>query len=151
MTQLTKLEKFCLDAFLINGDADTAYTVSRETPPKSREDILHRIALRWIRSKNVQDYLTERRAGNLIKQKDSALVGKFRSKDNILSALEAELPTLHGKDRLDALMRIADLQQLKREETKPDEERVHFYLPMPMCEECPNRINLWNGSRNKET
>ncbi len=59
-----------------------------------------------------------------------------------LSALEAELPVLRGKDRLDALMKIADLQQMKREENQPEEEKIHYYLPLEICKNCPNRKNL---------
>jgi hypothetical protein len=148
---LTKEEQFCLDAFIINRNADMAYLLSRPKPSNAKPDILHRMAMRWLRSKPVKEYIERQSLAFFTADKTSKLVGKFRSKDSVLSALEAELPVLRGKDRLDALMKIADLQQMKREETQPNEERVHFYLPMPMCEECPNRINLWNGSRNKET
>ena len=148
---MTEIEKFCLDAYIVNRNADTAYLLSRPTPSKAKPDILHKMAMRWLRSKPVKEYIDKQSMAFFTQDKTSKLVGKFRDKDAVLSALEAELPVLRGKDRLDALMKIADLQQMKREETQPEDERVHFYLPMPMCEECPNRINLWNGSRNKET
>lgn len=61
--------------------------------------------------------------------------GQFREKSAILAALEEELPNLRGKDRVDALMKIADLQQMKKEETQTEEERVIFYLPL-RCKSC---------------
>ena len=50
--------------------------------------------------------------------------------------------TLQGKDKVDVLNRIADLQQMKKEETKNEEERVHYYLPLPVCDNCKYKKNL---------
>jgi len=150
---LTPEEMFCLDAFLISGDADMAFRLSRKRPKKEEPPTFHRQALRWLRDEQVQKYLEERKAVIFHRSKDAETIGKFRDKDTILSALEAELPTLKGKDRLDCLMRIADLQQMKKEETKNDEERVHYYLPLPICKDCPNRKKLgkneWEATEKK--
>lgn len=61
--------------------------------------------------------------------------GQFREKSEILDALAEELPNLRGKDRVDALMKIADLQQMKKEETAEEVERVIYYLPL-RCNSC---------------
>ena len=59
--KLTDKEKFCLDAYIVNGDTDMAYTLSRQKPPTATEN-LHRLALRWLRRPEVKAYLEERRA-----------------------------------------------------------------------------------------
>lgn len=148
--ELTEIEKFCLDSYIVNHNADMAYLLSRPKASNAKPDIQHRLAMRWLRSKPVKEYVDKQSMAFFTQDKTSKLIGRFRSKDSVLSALEAELPVLRGKDRLDALVKIADLQQLKRTEEKPDEERVHFYLPMPMCENCPNRHFLGNSKRNTE-
>jgi hypothetical protein len=49
---------------------------------------------------------------------------------------------LDGKEKADILNRIADLQQMKKEELKKEDERVHFYLPLQVCKDCPNKNKL---------
>lgn len=69
------------------------------------------------------------------KKKKEGNRGQFREKSEILDALADELPNLRGKDRVDALMKMADLQQMKKEETAEEEERVIYYLPL-RCKSC---------------
>ena len=60
---------------------------------------------------------------------------QYRDKDSVLTGLEQTLPYLKGKDRADVLMKIADLQQMKKDENTEEEETVHYYLPM-QCYRC---------------
>ena len=60
---------------------------------------------------------------------------QYRDKDAVLSGLEQTLPYLRGKDRADVLMKIADLQQMKKDENTEEEETVHYYLPL-QCYRC---------------
>lgn len=62
-------------------------------------------------------------------------VVQYRDKDAVLSGLEQTLPYLRGKDRADVLMKIADLQQMKKDENTEEEETVHYYLPL-QCYRC---------------
>lgn len=62
-------------------------------------------------------------------------VVQYRDKDAVLSGLEQTLPYLGGKDRADVLMKIADLQQMKKDENTEEEETVHYYLPL-QCYRC---------------
>jgi hypothetical protein len=148
--KLTEKEKFCLDSFLVNGDADMAYTLSREKPPTATEN-LHRLALRWLRKPEVKAYLEERRAviysrsekvSDMEKEDVIDLVEKYKSKDYIIAELVKAQMGLQGKEKSDILTRIADLQRMKQDENKIDEDRVHFYLPLPLCDTCPNKGNL---------
>jgi len=79
---------------------------------------------------------------NVLTEDVSMLVESYKDKDFIIAELIKSLNGLTGKDRADVLNRIADLQQMKKEEIKNEEERVHFYLPLPICKDCPNKNNL---------
>ena len=70
--------------------------------------------------------IEEEKAGNVV---------QYRDKDADLSGLEQTLPYLRGKDRADVLMKIADLQQMKKDENTEEEETVHYYLPL-QCYRC---------------
>ncbi|MCH4156651.1 MAG: hypothetical protein LKF31_10145 [Muribaculaceae bacterium] len=136
---LTKLEKFCIDSYLINKDADFAYLTAKGNGSKATEFNLHRIALRWLRSKPVEEYLKARR-GQLISTADTD--GKdFTKKENVIGELSrlAVAETSPTK-RAAILMQIADLQRLKQEDTaqKQEERRVHYYLPLT-CNRCALR------------
>ena len=60
--KLTEKERFCLDAYLFNGDnLDLAYVMSRNNPYQGSRENLHRLALRWLRSPDVKAYVEEKR------------------------------------------------------------------------------------------
>lgn len=64
-------------------------------------------------------------------------VKKFTDKSYIIRNLSILSKSLTGKDRATVLMQIADLQRMKNEETKTDEERRRFYLPfVSHCRSC---------------
>ncbi len=79
---------------------------------------------------------------DLAKEDVKSLVEKYKDKDFIIAELIKSLNNLQGKDRADVLNRIADLQQMKKEENKAEEERVHYYLPLPVCDTCPHQRSL---------
>lgn len=142
--KLSDKEKFCLDAYIVNGEADMTYTLSREKPPTATEN-LHRLALRWLRRPEIKTYLEERRAviytrsekvSDMEKEDLKQIVDAYKDKDYIIAELVKTQAGLSGKEKADILNRIADLQQMKKEENKIDEERVHFYLPLPTCDDC---------------
>lgn len=148
--KLTDKEKFCLDAFIVNGNADIAYTLSRQKPPTATEN-LHRLALRWLRKPEVKAYLEERRAviysrsekvSDMEKEDLKELVDLYKDKDYIIAELVKTQASLSGKEKADILNRIADLQQMKKNEEKKEDERVHFYLPLEVCDDCPNKGKL---------
>lgn len=65
-----------------------------------------------------------------------------RSKESIIDQLAATLTQLRGKDRADVLMKIADLQRMKQDENKAEEQVVHFYLPVS----CPKTCCLFDNT-----
>jgi hypothetical protein len=148
---LTKEERFCLDSYAINGDIDLAYLLSRKNEPKANEVNLHRLAMRWLRQPPVKNYLAERKAAiytRMEKPSDmdqddvKSLVERYKDKDFIIAELIKAASDLDGREKADVLNRIADLQQMKKEEQKKEDERVHFYLPLQVCKDCPNKNKL---------
>ncbi len=136
---LTPTEKFCLDAYLLNKDVDKAYTLSRRNRIKTdNQEIIHRMALRWLRSEFVKKYLNERnillqdRASDDYKPKSGR-----RDKDAIVSELNILADaTKDPKQKTEILMKLADLQQMKRDTTKEEEDNtIHYYLPLN-CRNC---------------
>jgi hypothetical protein len=128
-----------------------AYELSRKNEPKANEVNLHRLAMRWLRQPPVKNYVAERKAAiytRMEKPSDmdqddvKSLVERYKDKDFIIAELIRAAADLDGKEKADVLNRIADLQQMKKEEQKKEDERVHFYLPLQVCKDCPNKNKL---------
>lgn len=64
----------------------------------------------------------------------------YRSKDAIIDQLGIAAANARGKDRADILMKIADLQQMKKDENKEQVQLVHFYLPVG----CPKTCKMFH-------
>ena len=148
---LTPREQFCLDAYCVNANADLAYLLSRKNEPKANETNLHRLAMRWLRQPPVKAYLAERKAAiftRMEKPSDmnqddiQSIVERYKDKDFIIAELVKAASDLDGREKADVINRIADLQQMKKEELKKEDERVHFYLPLSVCKDCPNKNKL---------
>jgi len=148
---LTPRERFCLDAYVVNSNIDMAYELSRKNEPKATETNLHRLAMRWLRQPPVKAYLAERKAAiytrlektsDLDQDEIQSIVERYKDKDFIIAELIKAASDLDGKEKADVLNRIADLQQMKKEELKKEAERVHFYLPLSVCKDCPNKNRL---------
>ena len=134
--RLTDIEKFCLDAWMSNKNADLAYSLSREKPITATPENLHRLALRWLRSDHVKEYLEERGAV-IIAQAETDDQPKNRAKEDIVKELNILANSCKDpKQRTEILLKLADLQRMKDEPTKEEEpELVHFYVPIT-CHQC---------------
>lgn len=89
-----------------------------------------------IKSKELESY-SESQA----KKED---LNNYKNKDFIIKELIGTLKNVKGIDRQKVLMAIADLQKMKGED-KEEAKRVLFYLPLPICDKCPNKSNIRNG------
>ena len=70
----------------------------------------------------------------------------INSKDSILEALKDQYDmALTAKDKSAILIKIADLQQMKKEETNDQDDLVHFMLPLT-CSYC----NLYIENKKKK-
>lgn len=132
---LTEKEKFCLNGYVLTKDADMAYRLSRPRPTQvTDEDVLHKMALRWLRKKEVKAYLDEVFAASFSHAKEES--PNFRKKEDVVAELN-QLATSVKEPKLKAeiLLKLADLQQMKKEESKEDMETIHYYLPLT-CNNC---------------
>ena len=135
-SQLTEIEKFCLDAYLINKDADTCFTLSRKRSLTATPENVHRLALRWLRNDFVKDYLSERQAMlnqvSTNKQKENG----NRTKEQLIDELNVlASSTADPKTRTDILLKLADMAGMKKEEVKNEDNTIRFYLPLT-CHHC---------------
>ncbi|MBR1735584.1 MAG: hypothetical protein IJ736_01020 [Firmicutes bacterium] len=70
-------------------------------------------------------------------QKNEEVLKKISDKSFILAELYRSLRILRGKERATVLMQIADLQRMKQDDFKEDEEKRVFYLPfVSSCRSC---------------
>lgn len=147
--RLTDIEKFCLDAWMMNHNADLAYSLSREKPIKSTPENLHRLALRWLRSDHVKEYLEERGAIS-ISQAEAEGQPVNRQKTDIIRELNALANSCKdAKQRTEILLKLADLQRMKEDNSHKDEtELVHFFVPI-QCHNCSLYIQA-QGKQKKE-
>lgn len=61
--RLTDKERFCLDAYIVNGNAYEAYLLSREAPiVTSSPESLAVMVSRWFSTKKVKEYIAMRNA-----------------------------------------------------------------------------------------
>lgn len=138
---LTDRERAALDSYLLNQNADLAYLMSREKPTKADETMIRRMALRWLRTDETQDYLAQRRTylsslfapdqkeGNVDEVSTERRHNRKREdvirELNILADQETD-----PKKRADLLMRIAEIEQMKRLEEAAEDKNVTFYIPL---------------------
>ena len=85
--------------------------------------------LTQVESNNDNEEENERQQDEVMK--------KISDKSFILSELYKSLGSLRGKERAAVLMQIADLQRMKQDDLKEDEEKRTFYLPfVSSCRAC---------------
>jgi hypothetical protein len=73
--------------------------------------------------------LTNCRAETQSENKGENYGKHYRTKEDVLTALENVLPELKGTERAKVLCQIADLQRLKQDENTDKQRFTHYYLP----------------------
>lgn len=145
---LSTEEKFCLNGYVVTKDADTAYKLSRPKPTEVKDEkILHKMALRWLRSEEVKKYLEEVYAISFNQAKEEKTTKNFRKKEDVVAELN-QLATSVKEPKLKAeiLLKLADLQQMKKDEVKEEEKLIHFYLPLS-CDRCSLYLDAKKNNR----
>lgn len=75
--------------------------------------------------------------------------GKFRDKESVISELEALVPDIVDPlEKAGILMKIADLQQMKKEQPKEEERLIKYFLPIS-CKNCSLYIRAKKKGYNK--
>lgn len=131
-TELSPLEKFCLDAYLTNGDSRLAYILSRKEPEvTASENSIPVQTSRWMSSDKVKDYLALRRTVATTNAEVQEITN--RSRDDTISELNRlASASTNPKEKAQILLALADLQKWKREDLGDKEKQVLFYIPLPI-------------------
>lgn len=145
ISKLTELEKFCLDAYLINGDKRSTYIYSRIKQPNATDESIRAATNRFFNEQKTRAYLESRKkqlAASKRKNEMGEECGDVTQIDK--TELLRELTTLFHyetdtKTKADLGMKIADLQQMKKEQIEK-EEQIKSYLPLK-CSKCELYIN----------
>lgn len=141
ISKLTDKEKFCLDAYLVNGDRRSAYVYSRDRLLTANSDSIATLVRKFFAQPKVKAYLEARR--NQVEAKrekerfeeeegvDYTQIDKTELLQQLVLLFRSEKDT---KIKADLGMKIADLQQMKKEQTE-QEEQIKYYLPL-QCSRC---------------
>jgi hypothetical protein len=146
-TKLTSDEEFCLDAYLLNGDAATAYRLSHHTDAK--ETSIAVMSQRWITSPSVKKYLQTRKA--LTAPPDDAPTKDYTNKNILLQELSRLVVSTHNvREKNDVLKSIAAIMQMNKEQSDDEKELIHFYLPIT-CKRCSLYVKELEDKKSGQT
>lgn len=142
ISKLSDKEKFCLDAYLQNGNAELAYLCSRNTKTKANAASLKSLVSRWLNSDEVQAYINlerERKYTQLnLESKEN------RSKEDVATELNIiATQTNDPKQKAEILMKLADLQNFKKKEDEKAESKITYYMQVK-CSSCPMYLEKKN-------
>ena len=140
ISKLTDKEKFCLDAYLVNGDRRSAYVYSRDRLLTANSESIAALVRKFFAQPKVKAYLEARRNQVDAKREkerfeeeggDCTQINKTELLQQLVLLFRSEKDT---KIKADLGMKIADLQQMKKEQTE-QEEQIKYYLPL-QCSKC---------------
>lgn len=141
--KLTDLEKFSLIGYIYTKDVKNAYLASRGKKLTCTPESLVAQSSRWITKPECKAFIEiEQQRLNIAHSSTDA---ENRSKQDIAKELNV-LATQTGDPKLKAelLMRLADLEGMKKQETIEEENKIKYYLPLK-CSQC----QLYKNAANK--
>lgn len=143
--KLTKEERFVLDAYIVSKESLTdklvlAYSLSRKREPTKNYASLEQQMYRWLKRPSVQYYIEDREielfGAGKVKRTGEESGNVLRSKDETLEELNfLASQTTDAKLKAELLMKIADLQNWKKEQQTEESEQIKYYLPLK-CSQC---------------
>lgn len=145
ITKLTDLEKFALIGYIHTSDTKMAYIASRGKKLTANPESLVVQASRWITKPECKAFIEiEQQRLNIAHSSTDA---ENRSKQDIVGELNV-LATQTGDPKLKAelLMRLADLEGMKKKETIEEESKVKYFMPLK-CNQC----ELYRSAKSKLT
>lgn len=140
ISKLTDKEKFCLDAYLVNGDKKATYVFSRDRLLSATTESIATATRRFFAQPKVKAYIEARRSQMDAKREkerfeedreDYTQIDKAELLKQLVILFRSEKDT---KTKADLGMKIADLQQMKKEQIE-QEEQIKYYLPL-QCSKC---------------
>lgn len=143
ITKLTDLEKFALIGYIHTSDTKMAYIASRGKKLTASPESMVVQASRWITKPECKAFIEieQQRLNIAHSQTDT----ENRSKQDIAKELNIlATQTSDPKLKAELLMRLADLEGMKKQETVEEEEKIKYYLPLK-CTQC----QLYKNAKNK--
>lgn len=149
ISKLSDLERFALIGYLYTNDRLHDYLASRGKKLTANKSSLNVQSSRWINSDECQAFLDVERARRFTAIEQSTDDSDVRSKDDVIKELNllANQET-EPRRKSEILMKLADLQQMKKQEEDSDESKIKYYMPLK-CSECVLYENAKN-ELNKE-
>ena len=128
---LSDKEKFCLDAYLRNGNAPLAYQLSRDREIKTdRPEIIAKMASRWMNDDRVKAYINQCQQADFKAVSEDENAPTNRSRSDTVTELNALINSVSDpRIRGDLLLKLADLNRWKQQEQN-EQDLVHFYIPL---------------------
>ena len=136
IAKLTDLERFCLIGYIHTNDALNAYIGSRGRKLTATPKSLTVQASRWINSDECKAFLEVERARLHTATSIDTLDVENRDKDSVIRELNVlATSATDPKVKAELLMKLADLQQMKKTEETTEENKVRYYMPLK-CNNC---------------
>ena len=148
--KLTDREKICLDGFLISDlpptvKSITAYRASRDFESKANEQAIYTQARRWLNTDKCKFYLEDkasqlnidiRGVRNVDVDKTDKMAVVNRDKESVVKELNIlASQTTDPKLKAEMLMKLADLEGMKKQETNDEDSQIRYYMPLK-CSKC---------------
>ena len=146
ITKLTDLEKFALIGWIYTKDTKNAYEASRKMKLTCTPESLVAQSSKWLNLPKCQAFIEVEQARRFkAVELDSNELGT-RSRDDVIKELNllANQET-EPKRKSEILMKLADLEQMKKTEDAPESEQIKYYLPLK-CSQC----QLYKNAKNKK-
>lgn len=136
ISKLSDLERFCLIGYIYTKDATSAYIASRGKKLTASPKSLTVQVSRWLNSPEVQAFIEVERSRRFAAISLESVDTDNRSKDDVIRDLNI-LATQESEPRRksEILMKIADLQQMKKQEESDKESLVKYFMPLK-CNQC---------------
>lgn len=136
ITKLTDLEKFALIGWIYTKDTKNAYEASRKMKLTCTPESLVAQSSKWLNLPKCQAFLEVEQARRFKAVELDSNESGTRSREDVIRELNllANQET-EPKRKSEILMKLADLEQMKKTEEAPEKDHIKYYLPLK-CTQC---------------
>lgn len=147
ITKLTDLEKFALIGWIYTKDTKNAYEASRKMKLTCTPESLVAQSSKWLNLPKCQAFIEVEQARRFKAVELDSNESGTRSREDVIRDLNllANQET-EPKRKSEILMKLADLEQMKKTEEAPESEQIKYYLPLK-CSQCA----LYKQAKEKQT
>lgn len=137
INKLSDREKFCLEAYQITKNKELAYLCSRPNKSNAKGASLVAQVSRWFVSAPVQEWIKQYNEVHRIKQELTENSDDPMTRDELIRELTLTLrdPSVDRKTKADVGLKLATLENWKKEGQTEESEQIKYYLPQK-CSQC---------------